>query len=557
MSKDGSFADRPKVVVMGVDGCSLGVIKKLVARGALPNFARLINEGACGPLRSTIPPASPAAWTTFQTGKDPGKHGIFDFFRNNPKDYTYTPVNATFMKEETFWMRLSRIGRRVGVVNFLFTYPPPPVRGFVISGKETPSESVSYTYPAELKNEILDYEPGYEVEPFKRVMHTRKFLKEAVDKLAIQEKVNRYLISHRPVDLFMNMFSMPDVMQHVFWRHMDETHPLHDPKEASIFFPLIQAIFEKLDECVAHRLKLIEDQGILVVLSDHGGCGVSKIVHLNKWLQNHRLLNLIERRASGNVFRSLVMNQLRKIDRALVRFDRWGLRRLLKYHTQEMRRNYVKTSLIDWSRTKAYMGRNGESGIFCNLKGREKYGVVSPGEEYESVRDEIVSGLSALSDPATGDRVFAEVYKREELYQGSYVEFAPDVMVETADRPYQEEDHLLCRDLFRELTKRELTGKHHPEGVLMIAGRGIRKGQSLQGIHIRDVAPTLLYMMNEKIPMDMDGRVITELFASDVIHMRPVEITRERPPSEEAPELIFNADEAAEVEARLKDLGYL
>jgi len=548
---------QPKVMIIGIDGCTFDLLNKFIARDMLPNFSRLVKEGASGRLHSTVPPTSPPAWSTFHTGKDPGKHGIFDFFRNDFANYTYTPLNATFLKEETFWMRLSRLGKRVGVVNFLMTYPPQPINGFIISGKETPSEAAAYTYPEHLKGEILEHEPAFEVEPFKRVNHSRNFLLDVIAKLSIQEKVNAYLLKHHATDLFMNMFAMPDIIHHVFWRHIDEAHPLYDSKEAKIYAPLVESVFEKLDEIIGNRLQGLRKDAIMLVLSDHGACGFSKIVQINKWLLDHQLLFLRQKKVIRNSVLSFAMHQLKNVDRALSKFDRLGLRRLVKHSTVEMRRTYAKLNLIDWSRTKAYMGRPGECGIFCNVKGREKFGIVSPGEEYEAVRDEIITKLNALKDPATNQRVFMNVFKREELYQGPYNKYAPDVIVESGDRPYMEGDKLFCRQLFEDLTKASLTGKHHPDGILMVVGKGIKSNYQLSDIHIRDVAPTILYMMGEKIPIDMDGRVITELFEPNVIDARTIDYDSSVNSVKEASEILHNAEESLELEKRLKDLGYL
>ena len=545
---------KPTMMIIGVDGCTFDILNKYMDRGLLPNFSRLMKEGAYGRLRSTIPPGSPAAWSTFQTGKDPGKHGIFDFFRNVPENYTYTPVNATFLKEETFWKRLSRLGKSVGVVNFLFTYPPSQVNGYVVSGKETPSEQAAYACPETIKEDILKAEPGFEVDPFKRITHSREFLMGVIKKLEVQERVNRHLIKQHPTDLFMSMFAVPDVIQHLFWHHMDETHVLHDPKKAKQYTPLIENIFQTLDGFIGNRLQLLEDDATVVVVSDHGFCNLAKIVQMNKWFQDNGLMFL---RKPENSRMSFVVQQLKKADRFLSQFDRFGLRRKLKLRTGEMRRNYAKANLIDWSRTRAYMGRISEGGIFCNLKGREKFGIVSPGKEYEELRDEIIKKLRSLKDPETGQTVFKNVYKREDLYQGVYVKYAPDIILETGDHPYQEGDSLLCPRLFEPLTKGSLSGKHHPDGILMVSGKGVRKNHRLTDIHIRDVAPTVLYMMDEKVPVDMDGSVISELFDPETVNARPVEFDHDIQPVQEASEMIYDADQSEEIEKRLKDLGYL
>lgn len=550
-----------KVMIIGMDGCTFSVLDRLITEGKLPNFAFLIKEGVSGNLRSTIPPASAAAWTTFQTGKEPGKHGIFDFFRNSPETYSYIPVNSTFIKAETFWRRLSRLGKTVGVVNFLFTYPPSEVNGFMITGKQTPSEDADYTYPRALKEEILQLEPGYEVEPFKRVAQSEEFLREVPGHLNRQERVNSYLIDKYPADLFMNLFAVPDVIQHPFWRHMDPLHPQYCEKEARKYLPLIENIFRTLDDIVGRRVKRIDENTSLIIMSDHGATGANKVVQLNRWLQDQNLLTLKEGRLTG---RSMILRkawkQMMKLDEFIGRYDRFGLRRRIKLATRERRRLLSKKAFIDWSKTKAYMGRIGEDGIYCNLKGREKYGIVQPGREYEEIREHIISGLRELTDPLTGQRVFKNVHRREDLYEGPFVDYAPDIVLETADFRYQAGDKLFCKDLFEDVKKHEITGKHHPDGILIVYGKGIRKGAKLQEAHICDLAPTILYMMGGKVPTDMDGRILMGLFEEDVLATCPVrydETEEKLEQDQESEELVFSQEEAEEIEKRLKDLGYL
>ena len=249
--------------------------------------------------------------------------------------------------------------------------------------------------------------------------------------------------------------------------------------------------------------------------------------------------------------------QLMKLDEFISRYDRIGLRRRIKLATREKRRSLSKKTFIDWSKTKAYMGRIGEDGIYCNLEGREKYGIVLPGREYEEVREYIISGLRELTDPMTGQRVFKNVHRREDLYEGPFVDYAPDIVLETADSHYQVGDKLFCEELFEDVKKYEITGKHHPDGILIAYGKGIRKGAKLQGARICDLAPTILYMMGEKVPTDMDGSVLAGLFEEDVLQTRPVSYDEPAKLEQESEEFVFSPEEVEEIEKRLKDLGYL
>jgi predicted AlkP superfamily phosphohydrolase/phosphomutase len=295
-------------------------------------------------------------------------------------------------------------------------------------------------------------------------------------------------------------------------------------------------------------------------MSDHGFRGLSKIVQINKWLQDHQLQYLRQKRLSRHSLLLFVTPLLHKIDGMVSRYDYFGLRRVLKQGSREMRKNYSMNHFIDWSRTRAYMGRPSESGIFVNLKGREKLGIVEPGAEYEALRNDIISSLKQLTDPETEKPVFENVYRREDVYQGPYVKYAPDVILHTGGLPYQESDNLLAPQVFQtvgKVGKNNLSGKHHPDGILMIAGKEIHKGLRLDDIHIRDVAPTILYLLDRKIPVDMDGRVIEALFDKELFKNRPIRMDHDSVSTAGGEELRFDDQESAELEKRLKDLGYL
>jgi len=153
-------ADRPKIVVLGFDGVDPGFLKEGMDAGKLPNLKKLAAEGTFAPLGSTNPPQSPVAWSTFATGMNPGKHGIYDFVRRDPA--TYLPAVATSTvsppemrwglwptkppeghnprRGETFWKTASDAGVRVSVITVPYTFPPDEVApgGRQLSGLGTP-----------------------------------------------------------------------------------------------------------------------------------------------------------------------------------------------------------------------------------------------------------------------------------------------------------------------------------------------------------------------------------------------------------------------------------
>src|SRR4030042_4385845 len=119
----------PKILIIGIDGASFSLIVPWVDAGKLSNFARLMENGAWGNLNSTIPPLTSPAWTSFMTGKNPGKHGLFHFISPKQGSYEFFYTNASTRNSKTIWRILSDDGRQVGVVNVPMTFPPEEIAG--------------------------------------------------------------------------------------------------------------------------------------------------------------------------------------------------------------------------------------------------------------------------------------------------------------------------------------------------------------------------------------------------------------------------------------------
>src|SRR5918993_5510705 len=161
-----------RVFVVGWDGATFDHIEPWIDDGSLPHLARLINQGAHGPLRSTIPPWSFQAWTSFMTGKNPGKHGVYDFFRTPVGTYDLEFVNAGHRRGgATVWQVLSEADKRVIAIGIPGTFPPDPVNGVMISGFDFPGEGPGTyldekgIYPREVFAELEREVGPYPIDP--------------------------------------------------------------------------------------------------------------------------------------------------------------------------------------------------------------------------------------------------------------------------------------------------------------------------------------------------------------------------------------------------------
>ena len=146
---------RRKVVVIGADGMTPQLVEPWMKEGKLPNLACIVQEGAYGRLLSTIPPASPQAWSSFLTGKNPGKHGIFSFAHRKPGTYTWALTTSRDRIGPDLGQIISTRGGSAGFLFVPLTYPPYSVNGFMVSGMGTPGSKAEFTYPHELKKELL------------------------------------------------------------------------------------------------------------------------------------------------------------------------------------------------------------------------------------------------------------------------------------------------------------------------------------------------------------------------------------------------------------------
>ncbi len=144
-----------KVVIIGLDGVDFYLAEDLMKRNIMPNLRKLCEEGARGNMLSCLPLHSSITWTTFITGKNAGKHGIFGFFVMDENTSELKIANSLERKSQTIWHTLNDYGKKVGISNLPSLYPPEKIDGYMICGMLTPSINSNFTYPKSLKDELL------------------------------------------------------------------------------------------------------------------------------------------------------------------------------------------------------------------------------------------------------------------------------------------------------------------------------------------------------------------------------------------------------------------
>ncbi|HLA48241.1 MAG TPA: alkaline phosphatase family protein, partial [Nitrospinota bacterium] len=128
-----------KVFILGLDGATFNILKPMLEKGRLPTFSRIMKEGSHCELNSTIISNSAPAWTSFATGKNPGKHSISGFTRLLPNSYQLKLLSGSDNRAKSLWELLGEHGKQSIVMNIPMTYPPKKINGILISGLDTPS----------------------------------------------------------------------------------------------------------------------------------------------------------------------------------------------------------------------------------------------------------------------------------------------------------------------------------------------------------------------------------------------------------------------------------
>lgn len=541
-----------KVIVIGLDGATFDVLIPMMERGIIPNIANLYNGGVYGDLESIIPYVSGPAWISFMTGKNPGKHGAFDWgVRQNR--YSSKIVNSSFLTDKTLWQILSDNSRKVGIINVPLTYPPKKVNGFMITGMGTVGENATFTYPENLYHEILGKVGKYRVDLTTKDYKNKgpkEFLYDLMEMTRQRGNTTLYLMNKYNWDFFMMVFVGMDRIQHYFWSYVDPQSSLH--RNDNQLMDLINDYYSLVDDYIGKIIKKHYDVNTFLI-SDHGFGPLKTTVYINELLAKKGYLtknkkNLLNILAHIRKSMGITPEKVLKYCRLL------GIDTLDIYKFESLS-NFV--SSVDWKRTLAFS--DSTNGISINLKGREPKGIVRQGKEYEELKKEIIVRLSGTTLPGTGEKVFKKFYKREDLYNGPKVELASDIIFELHWDLWPSasfnSDNLCfkCND-DKEANFTAFTGSHRKNGIFIAKGMDIKKGTKLYDAKIIDIAPTILYLMGLPIPEDFDGKVLKDIFTTSYIQANPISYGGKA--ISRGDKNWIDVEDQKEVMRHLKGLGY-
>ncbi len=613
-----------RVVIVGFDGMDPELASRFMDEGRMPHFAGMRESGTFRPLRTTFPAISPVAWSTFQTGVNPGKHNIYDFLARDTSNYLPFLSSAQIrgpkrrlkigkysiplgkseiqgMRRGTpFWRRLGEAGVFCSIVRVPVTFPPEKFPGVLLSGMCVPDlkgsqgtfcfcttriangrfreggvriafeqaggrfhsyvpgpedpleagkdlrvhftlqpsgdrqqaqirlDSQNFTlkvgeysewvrvkfksalgfsargicrfYLKELSPEVEVYVTPVNIDPARpdlpishpvtysiylaklfgpyatlglaedtwalneEVLDDQAFLVQCYGNHEDRERMFFDALEKTPQGLCACVFDTTDRVQHMFWRYLEDGHPA--AKGASERPQVIQDLYARMDDLIGRVVNKIDDQTLLLVISDHGFKSFARCVNVNAWLHRNGYLTLKDGKTeSGDWFED-----------------------------------------VDWSRTRAYtMGLNG---IYLNLKGREREGIVLPGAEADALKQELRGKLDGLVDPASGKVSITGMFDCDGVYAGPYVDNAPDLLVGYGSGFRASWDSVMGKvtgAVFEDNTK-AWSGDHCVDPRLVPGVLFSNRKIDVEKPAIVDVAPTMLQLFGLKLPGYFDGK---------------------------------------------------
>jgi predicted AlkP superfamily phosphohydrolase/phosphomutase len=452
-----------KALVIGLDGAAPEWVFECWL-DQLPTLRSLTEGGAYGVLRSCDPPMTVPAWSVMTSSRSPGALGVYGF--RNRRDHAYDSMvfaDSRAVRVPRVWDLLSARGRPVIVLGVPQTYPPSPVNGVMVSCFLTPDVGRNqYAYPAQLPKEVERVVGRYlpDVANF-RTEEKDGLLEEIEEMTQKRFRLAEHLLATRPWDLCFLVEMGTDRIHHGFWRFVDSDHRLYE--RGSRFETAILDYYRALDAKLARLLRFADDDTAVLVVSDHGTKRMDGGICVNEWLRREGYL-VLKDEPQGPV--------------------------------------PLTPELVDWERTTAWGDGGHYCRLFLNVAGREPEGVVAPAD-FARVRRELGEKLEALGDDQ-GRPMNTVAHVPENLYTERNG-VPPDLLVYFGDLRWRSlgrvgtgTTHALENDAGTD------DANHAHEGLYVLAAKGVPPGLGPER-DIRDIAPTLLELLGEPVPAEMEG----------------------------------------------------
>jgi predicted AlkP superfamily phosphohydrolase/phosphomutase len=519
-------------LLIGLDAAEWALIVRWAAEGKLPTFRRFMEEGTRAVLATTAAQLPDTVWASLYTGCNPAKLEKYFYVQYDPRTMGLRNLADDAIRSTPFWELLGRSGKQVGVVDAPKFPLSRSLHGFQLTNWGAhATKTARASYPDGLIGEIEARFGRHPVGDCDAVDNNPTALhglrQRVLDGIRLRGEVNRWLMRERPWDVFFTAFSETHCIGHHFWgwlehgsaRANSNAHPsFADPDGLA---DTVEQVYRAIDREIGAMLALVDGEIPCLLFAAHG---MGAIYHASWNLpeildllgygprpMGTRPIHSHEGPASAaSAPREARVNPWRMLKMAIPGGLQYRVKAALPRAVQDQLLFRWYTGGRRWAGCRAFAVPNNDSvgAIRVSVRGRDRHGLVEPGEEYRRVCRDIASALGELTDPESGRPVVRQITLSGEEFTGPYLDRLPDLTVLWDQTFRWVAIHSPRFGTLRLRRQDARSGSHTPHGFLLAMGPGIARGEELSGHSIYDIAPTVLAMAGVPVPSDMDGRPV-------------------------------------------------
>lgn len=451
-----------RTLIIGLDCAAPGI---LFTEPRLKNLQRLMSRGCYGQIESVVPPITVPAWMCMSTSQDPGSLGVYGF--RNRTNYSYDGlgvVTSQWITAPALWDYFGQHGQ-VAVVGVPPGFPPRKVNGVSIGCFLTPDTTKSdFTHPAGFKQTLSELVGEYPVDVRGFRTDDKSWLKDEIYEMSRKHfQVIRHLMKTIDWTYLQFVEIGLDRIHHGFWKFHDREHRQY--VAGNPFENVVRDYYLHLDEEIGTLLELLDDEDTVLVVSDHGAQRLDGGFCVNEWLCREGLLVLKERPQQPTPF---------------------------------------KTSMVDWSRTKVWSEGGYYARVFFNVNGREPAGIV-PQRDYEALVADMRARFEALPDDR-GVPMRSQVFRPADIYRQQQ-RIPPDLIVHFGQLFWRSIGGVGYDTVYVQENDTGPDDCNHAQfGAFILNSPRLPARGLTEGMHLLDVAPTLLDLAGHPVPPSMQGR---------------------------------------------------
>jgi predicted AlkP superfamily phosphohydrolase/phosphomutase len=364
-------------MVIGIDGVPYELVENFAQKGIMPNVKKLIEKYGMIKTKVPLPEVSSVSWTSFMTGMNPGEHSIYGFMEINRDNYSYTFPSFKTLPVQPIWETIGTKKKRSIIINLPGTFPARPLNGILVSGFVALDLERS-VYPLTLLPELQAMNYQVDVDTAVGKKDKKLFLNDLNETLGIRYKFYKKVEKKEKWDLSFFIITGTDRLHHFLFDVVDNP--------GAAYYQDFLDYYREVDTIIGEITANMEKRGIpFIILSDHGFVKIKKEVYISQYLKEWGYLDLDT--------------------------DDTGEKK-----TKNLKGITEKTKIFALDPSRLYIHHAGQY-----KKGRVKQ------EEYQKLREAIKTKFLELE--IEGEKVIKDVFYKEEIYYGKYLDRAPDLVL--------------------------------------------------------------------------------------------------------------------------------